>query len=292
MDTPSEGPLAAELGVLASPAPLPEVEISEACQASVAAIAGRVSRRSKGALVRNSFVRRSGENAPPPLTTMSQTKGRGAGVPIKLYLGLLWLSAKNPFDSDLEAKRWAQVLDLPEPEGKGARRVRDGLDRLSELKLIRLERSPGAASKVFLLREDGSGTPYKLPHSDSRGRKVPPEDMYFKIPPALWTSGQIQNMSSAALIMLLIVLEESRGKTEPQWWSTKMFEDRFDISKDVRARGTAELEARSLLRVRRAQLTRWPGSSNPLEPMRTRKSYAVINEAAGKERASAQLASV
>lgn len=38
-------------------------------------------------------------------------------------------------------------------------------------------------------------------------------------------------MSTAALVTLLIVLEESRGKQAPPWWSQQVFDKRSAISK-------------------------------------------------------------
>ena len=88
-------------------------------------------------------------------------------------------------------------------------------------------------------------------------------------------------MSSAALSMLLIVLEESRGKTNPQWWSVSTFEKRFNLSKDVRARGTSELVARGLVRVDRVPVGRFPGADTTLTAKKMRNTYTLTNEAAG-----------
>lgn len=254
-------------------------DLTEDGKRAVEALAGRVSRRTKGALVRNSFVRAKDPQHPAPLAALAATKGRGAGVPLKFYLALLWLSAKPPYDTQLAASAWARVLDLPDPDNKGARRIRDAQDRLTELNLITSEVVGGSPNKILLLKEDGSGHPYSVPYETIRKNQGSARsDGYFKVPTELWTSGQIQNMNSAALVMLLIVLEEARGKNAPQWWSMQTFEDRFSISKDVRARGTRELKERGLLVVESMPVSRTPGASI-LEDKRVRNTYILTGEA-------------
>lgn len=244
-------------------------------------IAGRASRRAVGALVRNTFVRSVDPAKPPPLAVLASTRGRGAGVPLKLLLGLLWLSTKHPYDTDLPAAKWAAALDLSEPETNGARRIKQAFARLEGLKLVEVERRPGSTNRVIPLREDGSGEPYVVPHAAHRSGREPELHRYFKVPTALWTSGHMQNMSSAALAMLLVVLEESRGKASAQWWSVDTFDTRFHLSKDVRARGTNELVARQLLKVSSMPVGNFPGADTTLSAKRTRKTYTLINEAAG-----------
>ena len=202
-------------------------------------------------------------------------------MPLKLYLGLLWLSAIPPYDTALPASKWASALDLEDPENKGARRILQAVNRLEKMKLVKVEPRPGDTNRVLLLQEDGSGKKYQTPHIPYRAGRDRDEHRYFKLPTALWTSGHIQNMSSAALAMLLIVLEESRGTTDPQWWSVNTFEDRFHLSKDVRARGTSELVARELVRVDRIPVGLYPGHDTTLTATKMRNTYTLINEAAG-----------
>lgn len=260
-----------------------ETGLSQDCDDAVRELAGRVSRRGKGALVRNEFVRSSGDGVVPRLAELAKTKGRGAEVPLKLYLGLMWLSSKPPYDSQLPANAWARVLNLPDPDGNGARRIQNAAARLAsdDLKLIKLESRPGQTSKIVLLREDGSGEPYSLPKGKfDRGKQR--QDTYFNVSTMLWTSGHMQNMSAAALVMLLIVLEESRVPG-PQWWSVDTFRKRFHINKDVRAKGTKELSDRQLVVVGRKKVGDWPGHQGLLNPRKVRNTYQLTNEAIGQK---------
>jgi hypothetical protein len=96
--------------------------------------------------------------------------GRGAAVPVMLYVALIWKCAKKPFDVKLPARKWAELLGLPDPSGKGARRIANALQTLDGLRLIKLDEVHGEASRVTLLDESGDGSDYELPSTAySRG---------------------------------------------------------------------------------------------------------------------------
>jgi hypothetical protein len=241
----------------------------------------RLSKRSKGALVRCSFVRSDDEKTTPPLATLASSKGRGSEVAIKLYLGLLWLSSRPPYDSNFPARSWAALLNLEDPEVKGTRRVSAALKKLQDLNLIRIEQRSGKPNHTVILKEDGSGKPYKIPSGKTASR----DDYYFNVPVKLWTEGHIQKLSAAALVMLLIVMEEyQRSNYKPQWWSMKVFNGRFRISKDVRAKGTKELIEHNLISVSRSGIPTVKDSY--LSQRRSRKTYRPIFAAANSPKKS------
>lgn len=236
--------------------------------------------------IRNTFVRSEGEGL-PPLAVLASRGGRGgAGLAIKLYIALVWRCSSGDFATQLPARLWARLLDLPSPDSLGSRRVKDALNTLSELRLIRLETVRGTASRVTLLREDGSGKAYSVPSDAYRQASTKEEKsqhQYFKVPQALWTSGHLQALSTSALVMLLILLEEIRSPDTEQWWSVSEFDRRFRISKDVRAKGTRELVARGLLLVTRMSLPASPSAANLFSPESVRNKYALMNEARSRE---------
>lgn len=228
----------------------------------------RLKRRTRGALIRNSFVRSIDGQVLPPLSKFSSTRG-GAEVALKLEIALLWLSAAKPYDTDLEASDWARMLDLPDPGHKGAARVRRALITLENNTFIKKEHVPKQrANRIILLKENGSGDLYTPPKANRKS------DQYFAVPNSLWEKGHIQKMSASALTMLLIMLEEQRRKENgKQWWTQREFQKRFHISKDTRAKGTKELEKRGLL-VTRFEYLRTQ-DANPLAPRKTRKVYRI-----------------
>lgn len=91
-------------------------------------------------------------------------------------------------------------------------------------------------------------------------------------PMMLWKRGHVQRMSGAALTMLLIILEESRGKDLPRWWTGERFDAQFGISKDVRAKGTKELVARDLIEVNRQPVATTPEQDALLSSRRARNT--------------------
>jgi hypothetical protein len=254
---------------------LPKSGLSETSKKTIDyLIDKRLNRRTKGVLVRNSFVRSKDGKTAPPLSLFAGTQG-GAEVALKLYLAILWISAAKPYATNFEAADWALILDLPDPDRKGAARVRRALTKLKKQKLIVKEHIPKQrANQITPLKEDGSGDPYAPPKANKE------DDHYFAIPNELWRKGHIQRMSTAALTMLLIVLEEQRReKYKKQWWTQKKFDDHFHISKDTRAKGTKELVDRGLIKTEFRYLRM--DTDKPLTPRKTRKTYTVSGEVYG-----------
>lgn len=250
--------------------------LDDESRAKLKAFFSRVSHRNQGALVRHSFVRTDNAGTVPPLARLASSRGRGSAVPIKLYLGLLWLSSRPPYDSRIPARNWAYILNLEDPDKRGFKRILVAMEKLESENLLSIEHRPGDTNRVTIRKEDGSNDKYKLP----KGKAGSFEDQYFKVPVSLWTEGDIQALSSSAITMLLIIMEEYQyAASRPQWWSTKIFKERFHISKDVRAKGTRELEERGLISVKRVSI---PVGKSQLEKRRSRKIYAPIGHAVNR----------
>lgn len=232
-----------------------------------------------------------------PMARLIGTGGRGGGVPVKLYIALIWRAAGAPHTTNYSARQWAELLALPEPETKGARRVSDALRTLEEARLVWITREPGEPSVVGLLDESGTGGAYQLPSNayyhakdlmekaksperKKKLQKVMDANLYSKLPLMLWTNGHIQAMSSAALAMLLILMSNSRANEGKEiWWSTQKFPERYGISPATRARGTRELEARGLLKVTKRLVPNSPNNTRALTRKKVRSIYTLINDA-------------
>lgn len=180
-----------------------------------------------------------------------------------MYLALIWKCAAPPYEATIPARRWAELLALPDPKAKGARRVAKAFNLLEELQLVRLERQRGQVSVVTLLDESGDGSVYRTaPEANVKTQKK--RDQYFKISTSLWTSEQayMQRMSSAALAMLLILLQSRAGEKDNEqliygkevWWSVKRYQELYAISPAMRSRGTKELFSLGLLDVQRRSI--------------------------------------
>lgn len=248
----------------------------------------RWSGRRSSAPVRKYFVRSfSGEQ--PMLSRIysgpaGQRGGRSGAVALKVLLSLLWRTASPPFTADISARVLAVLLDLPDPDGKGSRRVRDALRQLQELELIELLPRPGYPPRIRLMDERGGKKDYALPSTAyakatiGRPKKAPAEDpnLYFKIPQELWTDGFIQTLTGPGLVMLLILLAE-KANTQPVWFSTEEFARRYFVSPSTRTKGTKELEGLGLVELTTRRL---PSEQGSLDAQRRRFEYRLIGVAA------------
>jgi len=247
----------------------------------------------KAVPIRNSFVRNDTPGEYAPLKKLvTGGGGRGAAVPVMLYVALIWKCAKKPFDAKFPARKWAALLGLPDPSGKGARRIANALQTLADLQLIRLDKSHGEASNVTLLDESGDGSAYELP-STAYSRGGLKRDYYFKVSSKLWTSGKFQQLGAPGLTMLLILLAEGGYKPSKTsfsnklglglegsdvWFTTQNFPARYGISPSMRSRGTKELEDAFLLHTNRRPVGP-PGTQLSFTTEKVRKVYVLIGDA-------------
>lgn len=242
--------------------------------------------------VRNLFVRNDTAEVVPPLARLVSTGGgRGGEVPVKLYLALIWRSSADPYETDLLARQWAELLGLKEPATLGARRITNALNTLEEANLVELTPRRGDSTIVTLLHESGNGDAYRLPstaHQRATSDAERQKHRYFKIPIRLWTEGHIQAMSAAAVAMLLVLLEERNIDGRRTWWSTELFPQRFNLSPTVRSKGTTELEERGLLSVQKELVGDDPRPS--FTRQRVRSTYRLRGAARPADMIAAQKA--
>lgn len=230
-----------------------KLERSEQATALAFAAARRVGNRQMP--IRNSFAKAGDDDVdPPPLARMFRG-GRGGTVRLKLYLTMLWIAGNAPHDVKFPARSWAELLDLPDPERKGDRRIRDGIDWLAAHEFIRVERQPGRPATLYLQREDGSGEPYTVlgaTEKDKKTGKFPETDIYVSLPPTFWTSGWAAGLSGAGTAILLVMLVLTRAwQGEPFWISPGEARRKFHLSEDTWTKGVRELCDLGLLHVGR-----------------------------------------
>jgi hypothetical protein len=171
------------------------------------------------------------------------------------------------------ARAWAALLDLPDPEGNGQRRVRDALDWLEEREFIKTEPQPGKPIVVRILREDGSGRAYADPadaYKKASGDKAKNHELHLTLPDALWTDGWIVTLSARAIALLLVIAVVTFTEKEWDWVSPRIARSRFGISEDTWSRGVAELKARKIIEIRRR-----PVALDDFDFRRVRNEYRV-----------------
>ncbi len=217
-------------------------------------------RREAGAPVRTVFV--SDEHvAKPTLARLLSSEGgpggggRGGQLRAKLYLSLLWVCAKQPYDVARPARAWAALLGLPDIETKGVRRVQQALRDLEDRQLVRLQDRGGLPSNVVLLSEKGDQSPYAPPsdvYSRLQANKASSDQLaehrYFRVPSTLWTKGYIADLTGPGLAMLLALMSERRGQTDPGIWiSPARATNRFGFASSTRTDGLTNLRQAGLL---------------------------------------------
>jgi hypothetical protein len=227
--------------------------------------------------VRLSFIR-SEESVPgpPPLARMLRG-GRGGEVRLKLTLSLLWAAGGGDarHRTTYPARSWAALLDLPDPEGNGQRRIRDAIDWLEEREFIKTEHQPGKPTAIQLLCEDGSGRAYTDP-ADAYKRasaKAKQGELHVTLPDSFWTDGWIVMLSARAVAMLLVISAVTFSDTDWEWVSPRIARSRYGISEDTWSRGIAELKARKIIEIRRR-----PVAIDDFDFRRLRNEYRVVRD--------------
>jgi hypothetical protein len=205
--------------------------------------------------------------------------GRGGQVRLKTYLSMLWLAAAPPHDVSYPARAWATLLDLPDPQGKGARRINDAISWLEKEKFVTVASQPGYPNRVTLLSELGNGERYRVPgevYNKARTSGADPADLsahrYLQIPPAFWTSGWMCTLSGAGTAMFLVLLAERVGKSDDQelWFSPEVASLRYSLSHDTRSAGLQELRRAGLVSAKRR-----PVASDVFDVQRFRNVYVL-----------------
>jgi len=198
---------------------------------------------------------------PTPLARMLRG-GRGGSVRLRLYLSFLWLGAAPPHELTYPARAWAELLDLDDPSGAGARRIADAVRWLEKNKFIEVTNRSGAPNVVRLLDDAGREKPYETPgtaFNRLRGKKPEAAQIhrYIQLPPELWTSGWMAVLSPAALAMLIVLRVQVGAKdpdTEEVWISPEYADKAFLLAEETRTRGVRELQRAGLVTIRRRQL--------------------------------------
>lgn len=234
--------------------------VSEPAKAHLANAARRMRTR-KAAPVRRDFLR-SADATPPPLVRLLRG-GRGGGVRLKLYLTMLWIAAKEPYDTRFAARGWAELLDLAEPDTNGLRRVSDAIAWLRENAFVTVTTQSGHEPTVFLLDDGGSGAAYKPPGAVG--------EVYIKVPTAFWANGWIACLSARAVAMLLVLIDQEQLRVAQHrktvWVAPDVARSIYVLSADTWTRGIQELKYHGIVSVGRQPV------NEVFNPIRSRNTY-------------------
>lgn len=211
--------------------------------------------------VRNGFIERvSPAGADPPLAQILRG-GQGGSARLKMLLSLLWVSVRPPHETRYPARGWAALLDLPEPETNGARRINAAVTWLGAHKLVRVAPHPGGPSTIYVMDERGTGEPYDLPievlkEKKNSGKGISRDEYYVGLPSSFWLNGWIAVLGGPAVAMLLVLLDEAgKGNARNLWHSPSQAQQRFALSQDTRTNGLLELEAYGIIDKKRSSIS-------------------------------------
>lgn len=189
------------------------------------------------------FVRDEVSEAGPMLAQLVKG-GRGGEVRLKLLVSMHLIAGGGKRDDVTRSPvSWAQMLDLPEPETNGARRVRDGCAWLEDHQLIVMEHHRGKEPTVFLRSALGDGGPYARQAGGGGSR-------YIRVPVSFWHHGWIVTLSGTALAMWLVLAEMQGGREkEKVWVSPPDARQRYRLSEETFAKGVWELAEHNLVSI-------------------------------------------
>jgi hypothetical protein len=259
-------PAASDTSLTAARQPSPQA------LAAAAALSRRA--RDRSAQLRRIFAEREDVTTPTPLARMIRG-GRGGEVRLKTYLSMLFIAGAPPYDVSYPARAWATLLDLPDPDTKGARRVNEAISWLEANQFVTVANNPGRPSRVTLLDESASGSRYEAPGEvynrlrKSKGEDDARRNRYIKVSPTFWTSGWLTSLTTPAVSMYIILLcAQTRAEISEVWFSPDQADKLYSLSSDTRSRGLAELRKAGLIDVRRRAL-----SNDVFDVQRYRNTY-------------------
>jgi hypothetical protein len=155
------------------------------------------------------------------------------------------------------------MLDLPNPDDNGARRVSSAIAWLHRNQFISAESRRGTPGPISLLNQDGLGGPYV--RASGRGGR------YVGLPLGLWKHGWIVRLSGSSLALLIILLDMQSGRYGPQWVSPDRARKLYDFSPDTWTKAIKELRHLELVTVSRTAR----GFDGLFDYRRVRNAYEV-----------------
>lgn len=155
---------------------------------------------------------------------------------------MILIATRAPHDiENIPARAWAEMLDLDDPVGLGARRISDALHWLDEHGFIKLTSRRGSPPTIRLLNMLRDGTPF------DRGRGV-----YISVSVGLWEHHWITKLSGTGLALLLVLLDLQGGKRPSHPPSLPgPLRRRYGLSDDTWTRAGRELKELGLLQIKK-----------------------------------------
>jgi hypothetical protein len=202
------------------------------------------------------FVRAEVDGVDPPLARLV----RAGEVRLKMHLVLAMMATRSPFElDDPPGAAWfAGMLDLPDPDMNGARRVNEALTWLHDNGFIIRTRQQGKSPHIRVVHHGSV--------SAAGGR-------YVQAPISLWQEGFLLILPGRALALYLILKEASGGSKDRSATLSGSRKAQYGLSEDTWARAASELEMVGLVRVE--EVFARASSKDEYGPKRRRHRYTL-----------------
>lgn len=173
------------------------------------------------------------------------------------------MATKTPFELDNPppAHWFAGLLDLPDPDGNGARRVNEALSWLHDHAFILRTRRPGKSPHIRLIHHGSV--------SAAGGR-------YVQVPLDIWEQGWLLTLSGRALALFLVLKEASGGSKTNSATLAGSRKTQYGLSNDTWARAATDLEEAGLLETEKVFAR--ASSRDEWGPKRRRQRYTLLAE--------------
>lgn len=159
---------------------------------------------------------------------------------LDLYLLVHAVASAPPFKASFPAAVWARALGLS-PGSSSETLISRTWTWLDQRRLIESQRV-GRKREITLLREDGSGEPYRHPGEEGAADR----GHYFKLPHSYWEGNFHNRLSLPAKAILLIALSLQDDFLLP----TERGRDWYGLSRDTVRKGLRDLRLPGLLVMR------------------------------------------
>lgn len=197
---------------------------------------------------------------------LGESGGRSGDVRLKLYMSLTMLAVGRDHSvKNTPGSSWAEALALPDPLGKGTRRITAALNRLADEGFIELTKTPGKPHHVRLLDPMGTNRPYSRPNRGGR--------RYVRVPLDVWTNGWIVALSGRALATVVVIQDRLGTKRQNCWIAPEDRSSAIGLSDATWTRAIRELSdhGHGIVEVHRQPL----GTADNFDWTRLRNTYSI-----------------
>lgn len=193
--------------------------------------------------------------------------GAADATVLKVALLLLWIGRHQPDGllPEAPAALYAEALGLPDPDTRGARRVREAQKRLADLHLIARRSRRPRATELRLINIDGAPFPSPTREHDAL------------VPSTLFTSGWIAALGGPAVVALIHIVGQRLGHHRGRRPGATELRRRSGLSKAAWYSGIDELLNYGLLSRRQFD------QSRSADRYFGRRRYDVLSAGLGRE---------